>query len=405
MKHFKKLFLFSFLLFTFHGAFAQSYPYKSPASTSGTDNVRTGYHLVWADEFNGTTLDETNNWVVELNGGGGGNNEMEYYKRENITVGAEPVSGANCLIITAKKENYLGSVCTSGRLKTFSKMYFTHGKIEARIKLPHTANGLWPAFWMMGEDYASVGWPKCGEMDIMEMGNTNGINAGTQDKYFSGWCHWGESWNGGAYPNTGTAVTNSYGLQDDFHLFTVIWGDTISMYLDLDKYPNNKPYNTLAINGADVAGNSAHYFNLPFYVIFNLAIGGNFTGITGNSNIGKITALANGDANMYVDYVRVYQRGVSTETYTGPALSPGTGVSEVKADDEYRIYPNPANDHITIEANNQPTRVIILNMAGQEMLSVSNKNSVDTSMLPSGNYLVKITDSNGKVETHQMTKK
>jgi beta-glucanase (GH16 family) len=405
MNYFKKLFFYAIFILPMNGLFAQSFPYKAPASNAGTDNVYTGYNLVWSDEFNGTQLDTINNWVVEINGSGEGNNEMEYYARKNISVGPEPVTGAGCLIITAKKESYLGSVCTSGRLKTYGKMSFTHGKIEARIKLPHTANGLWPAFWMMGADYGinGVGWPKCGEMDILEMGNTNGINAGTQDKYFSGWCHWGESYNNGSYPNTGTAVTNSYGLQDDFHLFTVIWGDTISMYLDLDKYPNNKPYNKLAINGADVAGNSAHYFNLPFYVIFNLAIGGNFTGITGNSNIGKITALANGDANMYVDYVRVYQRGVSTETYSGPALVP-TGVNEVKQD-QYTIYPNPANDHITIQTNNELTRVVFINMAGQEVLSVTNSTSIDTSTLPSGNYLVKIMDRNGNVETHQMTKK
>jgi beta-glucanase (GH16 family) len=174
-------------------------------------------------------------------------------------------------------------------------------------------------------------------------------------------------------------------------------------YLDLDKYPNATPLAHMLINGADVAGNAAHYFHKQFYVIFNLAIGGNFTGITGNSNIGKITALANGDAKMYVDYVRVYQQNVAGEEYSGPALV-GTDVKEVKQD-QFTIYPNPANDHITIETNNQPTRVVFINMAGQEVMGVSNTTSIDTSSLPAGNYLVKIVDRNGNVETHQMTKK
>lgn len=399
MAHLKNLFLCSFVFFSLHGVFAQSLPYKAPSNNSATAD----YKLVWQDNFDGTTLDETNNWVVELNGGGGGNNELEYYKRENITVGTEPVTGKNCLTITAKLENYGGQVCTSGRLKTAGKMSFKHGRIDASIKLPHTANGLWPAFWMMGYDYPTVGWPKCGEIDILEMGNTTGIKNGTQDKYYSSHYHWGETWNN--YPNWGESATSSYSVQDDFHLYTLIWNDTyLETYLDLDKYPNATPLAHMLINGADVINNAAHYFHKQFYVIFNLAIGGNFTGITGNSNIGKVTALANGDAKMYVDYVRVYQQGTADEAYTGPALI-GTDVTNVKAQDQFRVYPNPANDHITIEANNQPTRVSIVNMAGQEVLSVSNTTSIDTSSLPSGNYLVKIVDSHGKVETHQMTKK
>jgi len=397
MNHFKKLFLFSFLVFTSHGAFAQDFPYKS---NSGVNNMAAVYKLVWQDDFNGTTLDETNNWVVELDGGGGGNNELEYYRRENITVGKEPLSGVGCLIISAKKESFSGKTCTSGRLKTFSKMSFKHGKIEARIKLPHTANGLWPAFWMMGVNF---GWPKCGEIDILEMGNTNGINRGTQDKYYSSWYHWGESWQN--HPNWGQDVTATSGIQDGFHLFTLIWNtDYLETYLDLDVNPAAVPLAHMAINQTDVAPNPAHYFHQQFYVLFNLAIGGDFTGIHDINNVTALNTANNFTANMYVDYVKVYQQGTADEAYTGPALAP-TNVNEVKANDQFRIYPNPANDHITIEANNQPTQVAIINMAGQEVMSVKNKTSIDTSTLPAGNYLVKIVDSNGKVETHQMTKK
>ena len=284
-------------------------------------------------------------------------------------------------------------------------MSFKHGRIDASIKLPHTANGLWPAFWMMGINYPTVGWPKCGEMDILEMGNTNGIRNNTQDRYYSSWYHWGESWNGGSYPNWGQAITVSSGIQDDFHLFTLIWNDTfLETYLDLDTNPSAAPLAHMLINGADVAGNAAHYFHKQFYVIFNLAIGGNFTGITGNSNITKITALANGDANMYVDYVRVYQQGVIGEEYTGPALAQ-TGINELKIQNQYRIYPNPATDQINIEGNIVPTRVLFVNMLGQEIRSVSNTKSIDISTLPSGNYLLKVEDAKGRIETHKLTKK
>jgi len=405
MNHFKTIILCSFAFFCFHGASAQSLPFKIPVNNTEINSTAAGYQLVWQDNFDGTTLDETNNWVVEVNGDGGGNAELQYYRRENLSVGVEPVSGANCLIITGKKESFSGKTCTSGRLKTLSKMSFKHGKIVARIKLPHTADGLWPAFWMMGADYpnVNVGWPKCGEIDIMEMGNANGITRGTQDKYFSSWFHWGETWKN--YPNWGKDYTNAIGIQDGFCLFTLIWDDTsLKTYYGTDDDPLKVNIVEMAINGADVINNAAHYFHKPFFVLFNMAIGGNFTGIHDINNVTALNATNNYTATMYVDYVRVYQQNVAGEEYSGPVLVP-TEVKELKSQDQFRIYPNPANDHINIEANNQPTHVVIINMTGQEVMSVSNTNSIDTSSLPSGNYLVKIIDSNGKVETHQMTKK
>ena len=161
-------------------------PVASEIGTGETD----GYHLVWADYFNGTALDASK-WNVEVNGEGGGNAELQFYREENVTLGKEPVSGSGCLILTARKENYNGKSFTSGRLNSGGKFAFTYGKIESRILLPKTANGLWPAFWMLGADFKSVGWPRCGEIDILEMGNSTGISAGTQDRFFNGACHWG----------------------------------------------------------------------------------------------------------------------------------------------------------------------------------------------------------------------
>jgi len=361
-----------------------------------------GYKLVWQDLFNGTTLDETNNWVIEVNGDGGGNSELQYYRRENISVGVEPVSGDHCLIIKSKKESYSGKTCTSGRLKTLGKMSFKHGKVEARIKLPKTANGLWPAFWMMGADYSTVGWPKCGEMDILEMGNVNGITRGTQDKYFSTWFHWGESWNGGSYPNWGKDFTNATGIQDDFHLFTLIWDDNaLKSYLDLDKNPAATPICEMAINGADVAGNAAHYFHKKFFVLLNLAIGGNFTQIWDINKITALNAANNYESNMYIDYVKVYQKSVAGEEYSGPKL---TATSKIISNNEFKMYPNPATDRLTIQSADPIAQVTVFNLAGKEIMTVRNSNSIDTSSLTKGNYVVKIEDKNGKTESHQLSK-
>lgn len=293
------------------------------------DSSTSEYQLVWQDNFDGNELNE-DNWVVEIDGNGGGNNELQYYRRENISVGVEPVSGANCLILTAKKENFAGRTCTSGRLKTSGKMSFKYGKIEARIKLPKTANGLWPAFWMMGQDYPQVGWPKCGEIDILEMGNRNGINNGTQDRYFSSWFHWGESWTPQGYPNWGKSYTHPTGIQDDFFIFTLIWDEnSLKTYFGPDENPYLVNIVEMGITGPDNPGQVGRYFHKQFYVIFNLAIGGTYTGITGNSNIGQVTALANGDAMMYIDYVRVYQKGDAAEEYSGPNLN-GTSTPTLK---------------------------------------------------------------------------
>ncbi|MEA4839809.1 MAG: glycoside hydrolase family 16 protein [Bacteroidales bacterium] len=277
--------------------------------TAAQDSTK--YKLVWEDDFNKPVLDETK-WTIVVNGKGGGNRELQYYCRENISIEKEPASGSNCLVITAKKQNYRLHRATSGRLSTQNKMGFRYGKLEARIKLPKTANGLWPAFWMLGSNYPQAIWPKCGEIDIMEMGNKDGIAANTQERYFNGACHWGERFNHGKYPNYGKSTTNDASLQDSFHVYTLIWDKTsVRMYLDMDANPDARPYFQMPIDGEAVANKPAQYFHKPFFVIFNLAVGGNFSNIR---NINKVSALKNGEAKMYVDYVRLYQQGSPDET-------------------------------------------------------------------------------------------
>lgn len=264
------------------------------------------YQLIWEDNFDGEILDEKNNWTVTVDGKGGGNKELQFYRRESISIGNEMESGESCLIITAKKENYRLRKATSGRLSTQNKMSFKYGKVEARIKLPQTADGLWPAFWMLGKDWPKTPWPRCGEIDILEMGSKKGIKLGLQDRYFNGACHWGESYNNGAYPNFSMSAVSEYSLQNDFHLYTMIWDEkAIKMYLDLDKFPDNDPYFELSICGDDVPVSPVRYFHGEFFLIFNLAVGGNFPGIW---DINQVTGLKTGEAKMYIDYVRVYQK-------------------------------------------------------------------------------------------------
>jgi len=364
---------------------------KSAASTEAV------YQLKWQDEFSGSSLNETNNWSIEVNGNGGGNNELQYYRRGNISVGQEPTSGENCLIITGKKESYLTKTCTSGRLTTQNKMSFQYGKLEARIKLPKTANGLWPAFWLLGIDIPTVGWPKCGEVDILEMGNSTGIANNTQEKLFNGACHWGYFENGW-YPNYAKATTNPYSLQNDFHLFTLIWdAQYIRMYLDLDKYPNAAPYYELGVTNQTTDKDTYYYFNQPFFVIFNLAIGGNFTGIW---DINKITALKNGDVKMYVDYIKLYQKGDANEEFDGIQ----TAIKNKTSENKVKIFPNPTKTHILISGKQKPYDVTVFDSEGRKIQKSDQVVSLDTSKLPIGNYVLKITDAVGKTEMCTMIK-
>ena len=305
------------------------------------------WQLVWEDNFDAPELN-TKYWNVDDNARGGGNAELQYYAPKNVTIEKHPVSGESCLVLNAQREDYYYTTlddergyrpCTSARLNTQDKVTVCYGRVEARICFPHTANGLWPAFWMLGNNLATdlgdddsiddlaavlakqgrVIWPKCGEIDICEMGHKNGIVAGTQDRYFNGACHWGETWNNGAYPNSGKFHTWDYPLQGDFHLFTMDWTeDSIAMYVDLDKNPQAQPYFALSLRGKGV-NEPGNYFNHPFYIVLNLSVGGFFpdmpnpekySDVISASLLEPVTALPQDGTpvKMYVDYIRVYKK-------------------------------------------------------------------------------------------------
>ena len=238
------------------------------------------YSLVWSDEFDGAALDRSNwNYEIGVGDNGWGNNEQEYYtdRAENIRV-----AGGH-LIITARCESYGGRQFTSARIKTQGLREFTYGKIEARMKMP-VGQGIWPAFWMLGGNIGDVGWPACGEIDIMEHVNSDAVTHGT--------IHW--------EANGHAEYGGSSGSLDvtQFHTYSVEWTDQyIRWFVDGVQFHEANIANSI---------NSTEEFHRPHFILFNLAVGGNWPGAANDS-----TPFP---AEMAVDYVRVYQKGASSVT-------------------------------------------------------------------------------------------
>jgi beta-glucanase (GH16 family) len=273
------------------------------------------YQLVWNEDFTEPSLD-LNVWNIEVNGDGGGNNELQYYCEKGVTLGVEPSTGKRCLVLTAAKEPYKGKECTSGRVNTNGKLSYTFGMIEARIKFPNTANGLWPAFWQMGANYSQVGWPKCGETDIIELGHQSAFNKNTQDRYFNGAMHVGSKWD--AVWSDAQSVTWPYSVEDTFHIVTMVWTpSSIDMYMDRAKNPTPYFHADLEPN-SNADYNRQLVFGKPNFIIANLAVGGNFPGIY---KINGITALADGARSMYIDWIRIYQRDDANRSFVCPSAS------------------------------------------------------------------------------------
>ena len=254
---------------------------------SNTVKAADNYELVWSDEFNGNSLD-TNTWNYEIGTGswGWGNNEQQYYTDRNIKV------SNGTMKITAKREDYGGMKYTSSRITTKNKKNFKYGKIEARIKMPKF-KGVWPAFWMLGANQDSVGWPKCGEIDIVEAINDEHLVYGTLH-----WFH--DPGNNNADSGSSVAVAD----RTEYHVYGVEWtADKLRWYVD------GKVYRTM-----DVSNDSFSEVRKEYFVIFNMAIGGQWPGYDIDE-----TAFP---ATMEVDWVRAYKKVEETTTkYTGPMIT------------------------------------------------------------------------------------
>jgi beta-glucanase (GH16 family) len=235
--------------------------------------------LVWSDDFEGKAgmSPDSTKWTYDIGNSGWGNSELQCYTKRPSNV---QMSGDGNLIITAIKESYSGSSYTSARIKTKGLFSQTYGRFEARIKTP-TGPGIWPAFWLLGDNIDQVNWPMCGEIDIMEQ-------RGQQPSITHGSIH--GPGNFGA-----NAITKGYGLttgrfDTDFHLYAVEWGeDYIDFFIDTYLYQRIKPEN---LSGKWV-------FNSPFFMILNVAVGGNY--------VGYPTSETPFPQSMYIDYVKVYK--------------------------------------------------------------------------------------------------
>lgn len=227
------------------------------------------WQLVWADEFNGSIGPD---WSFENGGGGWGNNELQYYRPQNATIEND------ALCITAKNEAFGGYNYTSARMKTQGHKSWRYGRIVASIRMP-SFQGQWPAFWMLGDNIGSVGWPACGELDIMEQINTENTVHGSTHWFAGGQADWTSS--------AGTSVTG-------WHEYSVTWDPNyIRWYIDGNQFSQ-------FYIGGNAGGTNAFNQN-NFFAILNLAIGGNWPGFSVNNG-----ALP---AKMYVDWIRVYQDG------------------------------------------------------------------------------------------------
>jgi beta-glucanase (GH16 family) len=249
------------------------------------------WRLSWSDEFNGAKgsgIDSVK-WSAQTGGGGWGNQEFEYYTdtRENAYL-----NGHGALVIKAIKETLpLDFKCwygpcryTSARLFTKKKFAQAYGRFEARIKLPF-GQGIWPAFWLLGDDIDAMGWPACGEIDIME-------NIGREPSLVHGTIH-GPGYSGGKGIGAAYALLLGKRFADNYHVFAIEWEpNAIRWYVDGKLYETRTP--------ADLPAGTKWVYDHPFFIILNLATGGAWPG--------NPDATTTFPQTMLVDYVRVYQR-------------------------------------------------------------------------------------------------
>lgn len=259
-----------------------------PRNEAGAAHSPKGYTLAWSDEFKGKdgSLPDPAKWTYDIGGSGWGNHELEYYT--NRADNARIDHGK--LVITARAEDFTGPdgkkfSYTSARLKTQGLFSQAYGRFEARIKLP-AGQGMWPAFWMLGDNITVDGWPKCGEIDVMEnIGKEPGINHGS--------LHAPNSTGPTSDLTKTITLPNAKRLAEKFHLYAVEWEpDVVRFYLDANLYAT--------FTRAQWPAGGTWVFDHPFFLILNVAVGGDWPGAPDTTSVFPQAML--------VDYVRVYKR-------------------------------------------------------------------------------------------------
>ena len=249
-----------------------------PAKGYTTPTTYPNLKMVWSDEFEGTNLNEKF-WNYEIgNNNGWGNNELQHYKKENTSV------KDGYLIVEAKNESAGNQIYTSSRLTTQNKYNFKYGRVDIRAALPK-GQGIWPALWMLGKNITTVSWPKCGEIDIMEMvGGNSGVGS---DKTTYGTAHWDNNGTRALYGGN-TKLTSGI-FNDEFHVFSIVWdAQKIVWYLD------DKQFHVIDTTPAGLSE-----FQEEYFLLVNLAVGGDWPGKPDGT-----TVLPQ---YLVVDYIRVFQ--------------------------------------------------------------------------------------------------
>ncbi len=266
-------------------------------------NTTSAQTVVWQDDFDLPTVN-TDSWTYDFGDGsqrapgfGWGNAELEYYTSRPDNVRVENGS----LIIEARRENFgPASNFTSGRVKTEGRIHFKYGTVEARIKLPNVAKGIWPAFWTLGTIGGS--WPSIGEIDMLEVGSGQALAAGLGNRQVSAAAHWGNT--EGAHQYNVLYNNSSVDLSEDYHLYKMVWtSSSIKMYLD-----------NVEFYSFDISDKNAPWYNefhTPHFLLLNLAVGGNYTGIYDANGIS-----ASLPCKMFVDYIKISQNA-GDELYIG----------------------------------------------------------------------------------------
>ena len=248
--------------------------FSIPEIGYSTPEVYEGMTMIWSDEFDGPEINN-NNWTFEIGTGNGGwgNNELQYYQEANTSI----IDGN--LVIEARRETIGSSSYTSSRLITKDKQSFQYGRVDIRAVMPK-GQGLWPALWMLGSNFSQVGWPDCGEIDIMEMKGGE-----YSDNLVYGTAHWEQ----GGHVFYGQTITNDSGkLSEDYHVYSLIWDEeSISWFFDDVNY-----------NSVDITPDALSAFREEFFIILNIAVGGDFPGSPDNTTIFPQW--------MIIDYIRVF---------------------------------------------------------------------------------------------------
>ncbi len=314
------------------------------------------WNLVWSEEFSGTTLnEEVWNYEIGFGNAGWGNNELQYYR-----------SGTNNLIVAdgkasiiAKEENFGSAEYTSARIQTKEKYDVQYGRIEARIKVP-MGQGIWPAFWMLGSNIDEVGWPRCGEIDIMEHVNN--------EMQIHGTIHWdnnGHQYQGGSISTDPT----------QYHNYAIEWdADQLRWYLD------GILYYTRNIGAAQYSE-----FHEPFFFIMNVAVGGNWPGSPDNTTVFP--------AVMEVDFIRVYEWSELPTAVEGYDNSKEFSIV---------IYNNQIQlSHLPSSA----ASIQVYDVSGKlvQKLDINGQNNAEVHNLTKGMYMVQLMDKDNKqMEQHKV---